>query len=243
MAATGHYRDWRQRLRARRASSAHAICATARRCICIFVGPGRYDWGFIDEVDGRDARARLEPIVDLCHFGVPDWLGNFQNPRVRRSARRIRRRVRRRYPWVRFYTPVNEMYVCAKLSALDGVWNEQLRTSAPSSTAVRHLARANVADDAGDPRERPDAVFVNSESGEFYQPCCPDPEIRAHRRVRERAALPAARSALRAPRRRRHADLSARARHAGRGIRLVHGAGRRRAARSSASIITNGTRS
>jgi hypothetical protein len=26
-------------------------------------------------------------------------------------------------------------------------------------------------------KERPDAVFVNSESGEFNQPCCPDPEI------------------------------------------------------------------
>ena len=24
---------------------------------------------------------------------------------------------------------------------------------------------------------RPDAVFVNSESSEFYQPCCPDPDV------------------------------------------------------------------
>ena len=21
----------------------------------------------------------MTPIVDLCHFGVPDWIGNFQN--------------------------------------------------------------------------------------------------------------------------------------------------------------------
>jgi hypothetical protein len=26
---------------------------------------------------------------------------------------------------------------------------------------------------------RPDAVFVNSESSEFYQPCCPDPDVQA----------------------------------------------------------------
>ena len=25
-------------------------------------------------------RRNIAPIVDLCHFGVPDWLGNFQNP-------------------------------------------------------------------------------------------------------------------------------------------------------------------
>jgi hypothetical protein len=22
----------------------------------------------------------VSPIVDLCHFGVPDWIGSFQNP-------------------------------------------------------------------------------------------------------------------------------------------------------------------
>ena len=25
-------------------------------------------------------RLNVIPIVDLCHFGVPDWIGNFQNP-------------------------------------------------------------------------------------------------------------------------------------------------------------------
>jgi hypothetical protein len=24
-------------------------------------------------------RLHIQPILDLCHFGVPDWLGNFQN--------------------------------------------------------------------------------------------------------------------------------------------------------------------
>ena len=43
---------------------------------------------------------------------------------------------------------------------------------------------------------RPDAIFVNSESSEFYQPCCPDRGHPAHCRFRERAPLPAARSHL-----------------------------------------------
>jgi len=45
-----------------------------------FLGPGKYDWEFADltfaELKCRD----ITPIVDLCHFGVPDWIGNFQNP-------------------------------------------------------------------------------------------------------------------------------------------------------------------
>ena len=46
----------------------------------IHVAPGRYDWSFIDEVMA-DLRGRtVLPVIDLCHFGLPDWLGNFQNP-------------------------------------------------------------------------------------------------------------------------------------------------------------------
>ena len=66
-----------------------------------------------------------EPIVDLCHFGVPTWLGEFPEPGGRQRADRICAAFAERYPWVRFYTPVNEMYVCARMSALDGLWNEQ----------------------------------------------------------------------------------------------------------------------
>jgi beta-glucosidase len=44
------------------------------------LGPGTCDWEFVDLTLG-DLKARdITPIVDLCHFGVPDWLGNFQNP-------------------------------------------------------------------------------------------------------------------------------------------------------------------
>jgi beta-glucosidase/6-phospho-beta-glucosidase/beta-galactosidase len=44
------------------------------------LGPDRYDWEFADLTLGDLKRRDLAPVVDLCHFGVPDWLGNFQNP-------------------------------------------------------------------------------------------------------------------------------------------------------------------
>lgn len=43
-------------------------------------GPGRYDWSFADEVFAYLKKIGITPIVDLCHFGVPDWIGNFQKP-------------------------------------------------------------------------------------------------------------------------------------------------------------------
>src|SRR6185295_2635803 len=120
-----------------------------------------------------------EPIVDLLHFGVPAWLGDFQNPDVPRALAEYAAAFAERYPWIRFYTPVNEMYVCARMSALDGVWNEQLQDEGAFITAAFNLAAASVQMSDAILAARPDAVFVNSESSEFYQPCCPDPEIEA----------------------------------------------------------------
>jgi len=44
------------------------------------LGPGKYDWEFTDNTFKKLQELAITPIVDLCHFGVPDWLGNFQNP-------------------------------------------------------------------------------------------------------------------------------------------------------------------
>jgi beta-glucosidase/6-phospho-beta-glucosidase/beta-galactosidase len=143
----------------------------------IYRAEGRYDWAWLDEVMAEMQRLGIVPIVDLCHFGVPDWLENFQNPRLPVALASFGGAFAKRYPWVRFYTPVNEMYVCARLSALDGLWNEQMRSEEAFVKASCHLAKAAVLMRQAIQRVRPDAVFVNNESSEFFQPCCPDPEI------------------------------------------------------------------
>ena len=52
-----------------------------------WTGAGRYDWSFCDDVLARMSELGIEPILDLCHFGMPDWLGNsFQNPDFPRSS-------------------------------------------------------------------------------------------------------------------------------------------------------------
>jgi beta-glucosidase/6-phospho-beta-glucosidase/beta-galactosidase len=149
----------------------------------LYPTPGEYRWEVIDEAMADLEAHGPDPIVDLCHFGVPNWLGNFQNPDIAPALAEYAAAFAQRYPWVRFYTPVNEMYVCARMSALDGLWNEQMIDEGAFVTAAINLAAASIAMSDAILAARPDAVFVNSESSEFYQPCCPDPEIE------ERAAL------------------------------------------------------
>ena len=177
MAACGHYRHWARDLELVRSLGLRYL-RYGPPLHLIHQGPGKYDWTFLDDVSAEMQRLGIVPIMDLCHFGLPDWLQNFQNPEVPNALADYARAFAKRYPWVRLYTPVNEMYVCAKLSALEGLWNEQCRDERAFVTAVRHLAKANVLMMQAIAQERPDAVFVNSESGEFFQPCCPDPEIR-----------------------------------------------------------------
>jgi beta-glucosidase/6-phospho-beta-glucosidase/beta-galactosidase len=75
--------------------------------------------------------------------------------------------VSARYPWVRRYTPVNEIFVTARLSAREGLWNEQLRTDRGFVTALKNLVAASLLASEAIARNRPDAVIVHSESAEF----------------------------------------------------------------------------
>ncbi|HKO67504.1 MAG TPA: family 1 glycosylhydrolase, partial [Burkholderiaceae bacterium] len=175
--AAGHYQHWRTDLELVKSLGLRTL-RYGPPLHRVLTGPGRFDWSFCDEVVTEMQRLGIEPIMDLCHFGLPDWLGDFQCPEVPTALADYARAFARRYPSVRLYTPVNEMYVCARLSALEGLWNEQRRDEVSFVTAVRHLVRASVLMMQSITAERPRAVFVNSESSEFYQPCCPDPKIR-----------------------------------------------------------------
>jgi len=156
-----------------------------------FEGPGKYNWDYCDPQLEELRDVGPEPIIDLCHFGLPSWLGNFQNPEIADALAQYAGAFAERYPWVRFYTPVNEMYVCARMSALDGIWNEQLRDEGAYARAAWNLANASIAMSDAILKRRSDVIFINSESSEFYQPCCPDPNVRkAAAAANERRFLP-----------------------------------------------------
>ncbi len=133
-----------------------------------WLGVGKYDWSFADETFNDLHRRNLMPIVDLCHFGVPDWVGNFQNPDFPQLFAQYAGDFAKRFPWVQLYTPVNEMYVCAKFSGLYGWWNEQLASDKGFVTALKHLVKANVLAMHAIVAVRPDALFIQSESSEYF---------------------------------------------------------------------------
>ena len=133
-----------------------------------FLGPDKFDWSFADDTFLDLKRRNIVPIADLCHFGVPDWVGNFQNPDFPELFTAYVRAFAERFPWVQLYTPVNEMYICAVFSARYGWWNEQLTDDTSFVTALKHIVKANVMAMNAILEIRPDAIFIQSESSEYY---------------------------------------------------------------------------
>jgi beta-glucosidase/6-phospho-beta-glucosidase/beta-galactosidase len=144
-------------------------------------GPSRFDWTSADDPMQALREMGIEVIADLCHFGVPDWLGGFQDPAFPVHFADYARAFTRRYPWVRYYTPVNEIFICASFSGLRGFWNECLASERAFVSALRNLCMAHELAVDAILTERPDAIIVQSESLEHFHPAGRNAERQAER--------------------------------------------------------------
>jgi beta-glucosidase/6-phospho-beta-glucosidase/beta-galactosidase len=172
-AACGHYAHWRDDFDCVQDQGLRFL-RYGPHLYTTFLGQGRYDWAFADETLGDLRRRGIAPIADLCHFGVPDWIGDFQNRDFPELFADYARDFAIRFPWIQLYTPVNEMYICAKFSAMLGWWNERLTGDRAFVSALRNIVRANVLAMEAILQIRPDAIFIQSESSEHYHPVLPD---------------------------------------------------------------------
>jgi beta-glucosidase/6-phospho-beta-glucosidase/beta-galactosidase len=129
---------------------------------------GHYDWSFADETFPALQSLGIEPIADLCHFGVPDWIGDFQNPEWPGLFAEYAGAFSKRFPWVHLYTPVNEIFVAATFSAQYGWWNERRTSDRAFVSALKNLCMANVMAMRAILENCPDAIFIQSESTEYF---------------------------------------------------------------------------
>ena len=181
----GHYQHWKQDLGLVR-DLGLKVLRYGLPYHKTHLGPGKYDWSFADEVLREMQRLEITPILDLLHFGVPDWIGNFQNPELPLHFTAYAEEVAKRYPWIRFYTPVNEIYVTAKHSAREGAWNEGLKDDRAFVTNLKHTTAASIMATHAIAKHRPDCVIVQSESAEYIHElrAQPTPQITLTNKLR-----------------------------------------------------------
>src|SRR6185312_9197709 len=142
MERSDHYRRWRDDFRLTKELGIEYL-RYGPPYFSVHTGPDRYDWSFPDETFNALHEMDIVPIADLCHFGVPDWIGGFQNRDWPELFADYAHAFASRYPWVRYYTPINEIYIAALFSAQYGWWNERQTSDRAFVRALVNLCRAN----------------------------------------------------------------------------------------------------
>jgi hypothetical protein len=112
----------------------------------------------------------LEPIADLPHFGVPDDLWGIGDARLPQRHRRFVEAFVQRYPHVRAFTPVNEPWITATLSAGSGMWNERRSDPRSHVAALNTVLECVVTGSEIIRAARPDAVLLHNDVCESWIP-------------------------------------------------------------------------
>ena len=204
MQECGHYENWRQDLELMKDLGVEYL-RYGPPLYKTHLGPGKYDWSFADETYALLNQLHITPITDLCHFGVPDWVGGFDNDEWPPLFAEYAKAFAQRFPWVRLYTPVNEIFVAATFSGLLGWWNERQASDRGFVVALHNLCKANVLAMRAILEVQPQAQFIQSESSEYFHMEGPSSLDRA---LLQRATVSVTRSYLRPSAQRRHVPLS-----------------------------------
>ncbi len=141
--------------------------------------PTVFDWTWTDLALEALRSRGIEPIADLMHFAVPDRLHGIGDPGVPASFLAYAAAFADRYPWIRWYTPVNEPFITALFSALRGWWNERERTNRAFVRALDNVVTCAVEAMRLIRERRSDAIFLQSDACKSFSAANPGFERRA----------------------------------------------------------------
>jgi len=96
------------------------------------------DWRWTDARLGRLRALGLTPIVTLVHHGSGPRATNLLDPAFGARLAEFAAAVARRYPWLEYFTPVNEPLTTARFSALYGHWYPHARDDGSFARALLH---------------------------------------------------------------------------------------------------------
>lgn len=106
--------------------------------------PGVYDWELWDRAFRACERHGLTPVVDLCHFGLPDHYAGFCDPAWVEGFCRYVDAFLARYREPLWFTPVNEPGITATFSARFGMWNDRRSSDDDYFVALANVTLANL---------------------------------------------------------------------------------------------------
>lgn len=104
-------------------------------------GGAEYDFSWADVRLRRLRELGLDPIIGLVHHGSGPKHTHLLCDQFGPGLAHFAETVARRYPWVKYYTPVNEPLTTARFSALYGHWYPHAREASCVRCSTKRLLR------------------------------------------------------------------------------------------------------
>lgn len=121
------------------------------------------DWSWSDARLPRLRELGVEPIVGLVHHGSGPQHTSLVDPGFAEKLAAYAGAVAARYPWLTYYTPVNEPLTTARFSGLAGVWYPHGSDEATFVRALLNQCRAVVLSMQAIRAVNPDARLVQTD--------------------------------------------------------------------------------
>ncbi|MFS4461018.1 family 1 glycosylhydrolase [Bdellovibrio sp. HCB2-146] len=103
-----------------------------------------YDWQCLDEKMAALKHAGLRPIAGLLHHGSGPIDTNLLDPEFPEKFAAYAKAFAQRYPWIKDFTPINEILTTARFSCLYGHWYPHKSTDADFVRALYNQCRAHI---------------------------------------------------------------------------------------------------
>jgi dTDP-4-dehydrorhamnose reductase len=121
------------------------------------------DWHFADQRLPALRRLGISPIVGLVHHGSGPQHTHLLDAGFAPGLAQFAGAVAERFPWVEYWTPVNEPLTTARFSALYGVWYPHASDDRSFVTALLNECRGTVLAMQAIRRVNPDAKLIQTD--------------------------------------------------------------------------------
>lgn len=121
------------------------------------------DWSTTETALDALQQHKIVPIVGLVHHGSGPRYADLLSPSFAPSLANFAAQVARRFPWVEYYTPVNEPLTTARFSALYGLWFPHRRSDQAFTQALVNQMKAVVLSMKEIRKVNPDAKLIQTE--------------------------------------------------------------------------------
>lgn len=133
---------------------------------------GKFDWHWTDQVMSYFEKCKeITPIIDLMHYGTPLWLENeFIHEDYPTLVASYAAEFAKRYPFVKYYTPLNEPFINAEWCGWSGTWPPYLKGHHGFVTMIRQLCKGIVLTVRALREVNPEAIMVHVDASKKYIP-------------------------------------------------------------------------